>query len=245
MVHTKNKNVVHMNLKGQIMPIEKGLASKIFLCAFEKPKSGYELGYDIYGHDHHRVRRIARELSGEGYFKAIKIEGEKHPKWLSNIDCIISKIEKEIIISDEYILKNILESKSFKFLLKEEIPKNLRDVQINSVDLILSLLDIIIIISEGNEIFRKLSSEIKTEVDYYNAINKMKEDAHLKERIHDIGKTLFEKYEDLPSDIIEDLPILFIISRRLLVVMKGFSDFGKKYYEIKPISDKISKIMET
>ena len=76
-----------------ISPIEKGLAAKIYLLAYEKPKSGWKIAHEIYGHDQHGVRDVINKLSKEGYFKPIPIGEGKHPKWLSDVDPLISKIK--------------------------------------------------------------------------------------------------------------------------------------------------------
>jgi len=75
------------------LPIEKGLSSKIYGLAYGEPKSGYELSKDIYGHYHHGVKTKINELAKENYFLEIQIEGQQHPKWLSNVEPLILKIE--------------------------------------------------------------------------------------------------------------------------------------------------------
>ena len=132
-------------------PIEKAdLTSKVFLLAYGTPRSGYSIAMKIYGHDHHGVRGIINKLSPQGYFTAISEEEGKRPKWLSNGDVLIDKIKREtfLVKHEEDVLKKILNSKAFRYLIEKQTSKNLEDLSMSAMEFILGYLDIMIIISK-------------------------------------------------------------------------------------------------
>ena len=81
------------NIEEYITPIEDGLASKIYFLSYEKPKSAYEIAFEIYDRYHHSIIGKIHELKDQGYFNSIKLVGKKHPKWISNVEPLISIIE--------------------------------------------------------------------------------------------------------------------------------------------------------
>lgn len=108
------------------MPIEKGLASKIYLLAYPEPKSGYEIAKEIYGHDHHRVRTVIKKLAEEGYFMTIEKDEWKWPKWISNVGPLIKRIQetnrnRNINMSDfdKYVIRKLLDNFHFRDIIKE------------------------------------------------------------------------------------------------------------------------------
>ena len=82
------------------------------------------------------------------------------------------------------------------------------------------------------------------EFNYDFAINKIQKDEKLMKKIRKIAVKLFEE-KDLPPEVVKDLPYLFIIPKNLTAPIKGLSDFGKKYYEVKSFFQDISKLFET
>ncbi|KYK19946.1 hypothetical protein AYK24_04620 [Thermoplasmatales archaeon SG8-52-4] len=118
------------NVEEYITPIEDDLASKIYFLAYEKPKSAYEISYEIYDKYHHSIIGKIHELKDLGYFNSIKIIGKKHPKWLSNVEPLISIIEFKLsnvkyksqqIVKlnslDKFILKKILDCSFFRLIV--------------------------------------------------------------------------------------------------------------------------------
>jgi len=231
----------------EIQPIEKaGLASKVFLLAYGEPQSGYSIAMKIYGHDHHGIRSIINKLSPQGYFTAISDAEDKRPKWLSNGDIIIEKIRRETLLvkHEEAVLKKILNSKAFRYLIEKQISKNLEDLSMSATEFILGYLDILIIISKEYKPFKQRGKEIDLEFNYDFAINKIQKDEKLMEKMREIAEKLFEE-EDLPLEIIKDFPSLFILPENLTARVKGLSAFGKKYYEMKPVYQAFSELLET
>ena len=83
-------------------------------------------------------------------------------------------------------------------------------------------------------------------MDYDFGLYKFKEDKKNKkliEKMVGIYKKLCEE-NDLPHDIIEEIPNVFVIPDNLTKPHKGFSESGKNYQKMKQISQEISKLSE-
>jgi hypothetical protein len=225
------------------MPIEEGLASKIYLLAFFKPCSGYEISDRIYGRDLRVVRDTIYRHAPEGYFIAISQDKRKHPKWLSNIDILVDKIGKEIRLfkSEQNVLKTVMTSRAFEYLIEKQLPDNLKDASINAVDLILTTLDTLFIISEEIQTLANRGKEHDMIMDYDNAIFNIQNDKKLMKYLQKTLKKLC-KEKELPEEIIEDIPRIFVFSYAITQQYSGISEFGKKYHEMKLISQQISKL---
>ena len=231
-----------------ISPIEKGLAAKIYLLAYKKPKSGWKIAHEIYGHDQHGVRDVINKLSKEGYFKPIPIGEGKHPKWLSDVDPLISKIKHKIKKSEDskkslnqfdvFVLRKVLDSRAFRYLIGGRISSDLEDALMfySATEFILSYLDILIIISKKNEVLKQFCKKIKNENDYETTISNFQEDEEVTRVIQKLVVHLFGKdKKELPLEVIDDLSYLFIIPRKVTTSIKGLSDFGEKYYMMEPV----------
>lgn len=139
---------MNLDLDKYEMPIERGLPSKIYYCAYEEPKSGYKISFEIHGKPHHRIKTKINELKDEGYFKPISIDGNKYPKWISCVEPLISMIQfykkqENVKFSefDKYILKKLLDSEAFrKYVSNPQELKNIRG-DFNAVEHILQKLD--------------------------------------------------------------------------------------------------------
>ena len=223
-----------MTENGEKMPIEEGLASKIYLLAFFKSCSGYEISKKIYDDDFRVVRDTIYKLAPEGYFIAIPQGKGKHPKWLSNIDILVDKIGKEIRLfkSEQNVLKTVMKSRAFEYLIEKQMPDNLKDASINAVDLTLTTLDALFIISEEMKTLANRGKEHDMIMDYDNAILNIQNDKKLMKYLQKIFKKLCNEKE-LPGEIIEDIPYVFVFSYAITQRYSGISKFGKKYHEMK------------
>ena len=142
-----------LNIEEYIIPIEDGLASKIYFLAYEKPKSAYEIAFEVYDRYHHSIIGKIHELEVEGYFNSIRVSGKKHPKWLSNVDPLISIIEyklnnvelkskQKVKLNslDKYILKKLLDCSFFRLIVANCYEVEFRG-GFNAVEHILQQLD--------------------------------------------------------------------------------------------------------
>ena len=107
----------------EILPIEKGNASKIYGLAYYEPKSGYKIA-KIIGTQTHHINEKIKELYKQGYLKKIKKKEWRWPKWQSKIKPLITKIEnikkeEKIILSDldREILYAKLNDKFLRFVI--------------------------------------------------------------------------------------------------------------------------------
>jgi len=219
----------------KIMPIEKGLASKIYLLAYPEPKSGYEIANEIYGHDHHRVRTIIKELAEEGYFERVEKDEWKYPKWLSSVEPLFNRIKK--IKSEEGITFTAVENKiifhlldfcTFREYIETRVPRNLKDSSINATDFILDNLEFILILTAKMKTIHSDRMPINDERSIVGHMEFFKNG--WREPIQKIWKddfySIFKAYIFFMSVIIPD---------EFIEKTKAMSSFGEKYYSIEPL----------
>lgn len=253
--------VVCMKEKTKKMPIEKGLAAKIYLLAYPKPKSGYEIAKEIYGYDHHRVRDVIKELAKEDYLIPVKEDEWRHPKWLSSVEPIIDRVKEikqaeniELTEFDIHILRRILDSQVFREYIGNYIEKLTRNfpskyhidrVMISPIDFILEEVEVTFIIDRDIKAKAKLSGEKKIfekEVRTIEEFDKMFEAYNwLKslpyERLLEIPEEHQEYFKFLWKNLNdkENLYAFFPINfpEDTLERLKRISSFGRKFYEVK------------
>ena len=173
-----------LNIEDYITPIEDGLASKIYFLAYEKPKSAYEIAFEIYDRYHHSIIGKIHELEDEDYFYSIKVPGKKHPKWLSNAEPLISIIESKLNNTDyklnsleKYILKKILDCSYFRLIVANCYEVEFRG-GFNAVEHILQQLDYYMTFFLKTKTYRIVSSNIEklfsNTNEYKQLLNKLK-----------------------------------------------------------------------
>lgn len=233
----------------------KNLKDTIFLTIYSEPRYASEVSKILYGKENKRVfleiKKLVNDnwLTESSYTAQINDKRSKTRKYYqARIDPIIVYIEKssEKLLgrTEEHFLKSILDSQAFKYLIKKQLPQDLKVRSVNAIDFILTYLDILFIISDRNELFRKRSKGIKKISDYENAIEGLKKDKKFIAKLPELTEILFRQ-KDVQPEVKKHLPYLFIIPEKLSFCHPGFSDFGKKYYGITSISRGVSKLLET
>lgn len=243
-----------------IMPKEE-LTHKVYLATFDEPRYLMEIGKLIYGVEEKTYPKLSGEKGAikkclrKGWIKDVtdfieipepkKSGFEKRRYYKAKIDPILEQIKKEtpFIGSDLEIIEKILNSKAFKYLIKKQISKGLKTISINAFDFILTYFDILMIISKEYKPFVNHRNVTAIEFDYIFAINKVKRDEKMMNKIKKIAIKLFDE-KNLPKNVIQDFPYLFIFPGTLIHNIHGLSEFGKKYYEMKLIFQEISKLLE-
>jgi len=244
------------------MPVEGGLASKIYLVAYDtQPKSGYEIAKEIYGHDHHGVREIIKKLAKEGYFTPVEKEGWKYPKWLSSVEPIIKRVKEikqveniELTEFDIHVLRKILDSEIFRehiqkhidMLMPKDMPRYHVDLIVGKspIDFILEEVDVLFIIyrdikekAKQNNEREMFVGEVKTIEEFdklLEAYTWLKSLPH--ERLADIPEEQREYFEFLWHKLSETDTYAFLpinLPDDTLERFKGISNFGRKYEEVK------------
>lgn len=230
------------------LPIEKGLSSKIYGLAFEKPKSGYELSIEIYDHYHHGVKTKINHLFKEGYLLEIPIEGQKHPKWLSDIEPLIIKIESILNSKDQFltdfekkVLRKRFNNEFFRRLSKNDFHYEIKTGPCNAVDSILGGFEMGLIIGENISYFREQSEKINTEIEYDKYLQQTKKlFESYKQRTPDIyakARGQFDTNEDfldsMTHSVVSPLP------KSLFEKCKGVSSLGRKFHDIEWLIDNV------
>lgn len=240
-----------INLEEDLMPVESGLAAEIYLHAYEKPKSSYEISFEIYGHYHHGINTIIKELSNEKYFLPISIEGKKHPKWISSIEPLVSMIEynkkqENIVFSDleKHIIRKVIDSEAFRKISSNQyIYQQIRG-DFNAVEFLLMKLDCFAIeYLKSKALCRlgtNLDSNIKNIEQYDRFIEKNlnhKPDGNVDDSISN-----FIEYQTK----IKKEPIPALIDNKKLVgkIMKEFDKLNYCFYVPKTLMEKIIGVSE-
>jgi hypothetical protein len=101
-------------------PFNNQLFNKIYVCAYEKPKSGYKLSMEIYGYPHkgnYILKVIKRHPE---YFKPINEKNNPYPKYQSKTQPLLDYISNKIDINqtNKNALKKIINSKEFKAFIQ-------------------------------------------------------------------------------------------------------------------------------
>lgn len=210
-----------LNIEEYITPIEDGLASKIYFLAYEKPKSAYEIAFKIYDKYHYSIISKIHELEVEGYFNSIKVPGKKHPKWLSNVDPLISIIESKLNnleykakqkvklnILDKYILKKILDCSFFRLIVANCFEVEFRG-GFNAVEHILQQLDYFMTFFLKTKRYWIVSSSIEKSFsnikEYKEFLNKLKKDYSMNEFIINFTNLLYYDPTTKTSKIFSEL----------------------------------------
>ena len=232
-VPKKEKRVsMDIVLENYLMPVEYGLSSKIYFLAYEKPKSAYEISFEIYDKYHHSIITKINELKEDNFFMPITIKGKKHPKWLSSIEPLISMIyfikEKDKVSFTElekHILVKILDSEAFrKFTSNKQIYKQIRG-DFNAIDFILMKLDCLAIEYLSSkaicEIGIIIDKKIKNKEQYDNFIKESLESSSMEDLIDVIsdGKEYYREVKKKQSS--EDMGN----------ILRGMSVKGRKKFK--------------
>ena len=188
------------------LPIEIGLASKIYGLAYNEPVSGYQLANWI-GTQPHHVNAKIKELYNGGYLRKITNPKWRWPKWRANVKALVKKVVSikeseniQLTKLDQEVLLNRLSSKYFRDIAQNDIKYHLKqENNVNSVDEILSFFEMLILLMSQSPEYIKECIKITNKEQYEKAI------LEVKNEVNDlIGKIKFKKFADNISD--EDIP---------------------------------------
>jgi len=241
-------------LENYLMPVEYGLSSKIYFLAYEKPKSAYEISFEIYDKYHHSIITKINELKEDNFFMPVTIKGKKHPKWLSSIEPLISMIyfikEKDKVSFTElekHILAKLLNSEAFRiYTSNKQIYKQIRG-DFNSIDFILMKLDCLAIEYLSSkaicEIGIIIDKKIKNKEQYDNFIKESLESSSMEDLIDVIsdGKEYYREVKKKPipkwfenKQVLQELFHVYnkmkhciYVPKSLMEKIKGVSEFGQ------------------
>lgn len=76
-------------------PFNSDVFSKIYACAFEKEKSGYEISKEIYGYDKKAHYILEKIRSYPEYFETIQNINNKNPKYRSKVNPLVNILFKK------------------------------------------------------------------------------------------------------------------------------------------------------
>jgi len=245
-IHVSSKGVYNMKKNDQL-PVEKGTASKIYGLAYYEPRSGYGIARVIGSQTHHVNSKI-KELYKYGYLLKIEKKEWRWPRWQSNANILVKKIEqikqKENITFtklDKHVLYERLNNSLFRELAYGDFCVELKENQNpNAIDSILSQFEIISILMEQFSWFIEDCNRIHTEEDYQNAIQ---QDRNILEKLYVVLK--FKELSD--STKIEDIPKLHIQFEKKLRKKIEFSKFNETityFKESKQLIKADTKIFE-
>lgn len=184
------------------LPVEKGLASKIYGLAFKDPQSGYSLAQQIGSQPHHVNAKI-KELYKQKYLLKIEKKEWKYPRWQSNPETLIIKIEqikqKENITFTE-LDKQVLIERFNNYFFKQFFHSSFRRELIinpnpNAIDQILSVFETVTRLMEQFSDYIEECQKIITVKDYQEMIQKQKDS--LKDFY---GKLKLKKIADIIKD---------------------------------------------
>lgn len=241
---------MELDLEKYEMPIERGLPSKIYYSAYEEPKSGYKISFEIHGKPHHRISTKLKELKKEGYFKTVSIKGSKNPKWISSVEPLISIIQfykKQENIKftdlDKHILKKLLDSEAFrKYVSNPEQLINVRG-DFNSVYYILEKLDCLSIEYLSSKAICDIGAiinNIKNKEQYDNFIKESLESSSMNDLI-DVISDLEEYYTE---EIKKPIPTWSNNRRVLDQLYQVFNKLIYIFYIPKSLMEKIIGVTE-
>ena len=215
-------------------PFKNQLFSKIYTCAYEHEKSGYELSKEIYGYDKkaHHILQIIRK--NPNYFKQITQKDSKHPKYISKATPLVNKILQGIDIdtNTKRLLKNTLESKSFRTYINYKMGVK----TINDITIFISILASSIYVLRHHyfpklDEFRKIGFDFETMKNIYGKLEKIYK-KNVPSNIKDIHNTDFlnlgtivgDAFKKLPEDLINHLiklsPYAHIMPQTTIAVLK-------------------------
>lgn len=242
---------MNINLEEYLMPIEFGLPAKIYLHAYEKPKSSYEISFEIYDKYHHGINTIIKKLNPEGYFLPVSIEGKKHPKWISSVEPLVSMIEynkkqQNIVFSDleKHIIRKVIDSEAFRSISSNQyIYQKIRG-DFNAVEFLLIKLDCLAIEYLKSKALCRLGTILDVNIKNIEQYDRF------------IEKTLTQKPEDNVDNFISNFieyqtkckkePIPPLIDNKKLVsnIMKEYDKLNCCFYVPKTLMDKIKGVSE-
>lgn len=179
-IHVSSKGVYNMKKNDQL-PVEKGTASKIYGLSYYEPRSGYGIAKEIGSQPHHVNAKI-HDLYKKGYLLKIEKKEWPWPRWQSNANVLVKKIEqikqKENITFtklDKHVLYERLNNSFFRQLAYDDFCFELKENQNpNAIDSILSYFEILSILMEQFSFYVEECNNIHTEEDYQNIIQKKK-----------------------------------------------------------------------
>lgn len=241
---------MELDLEKYEMPIERGLPSKIYYSAYQEPKSGYKISFEIHGKHHHRINTKINELKDEGYFKPVSIDGCKHPKWVSCVEPLISMIQfykKQENVKftelEKYILKKLLDSEAFrKYVSNPEELKNVRG-DFNSVYYILEKLDCLAIEYLSSKAICEIGTiieNIKNEDQYDNFIKESLKSSSMNDLI-DVISDVKEYHKEV---IKKPIPKWFENKKVLEELYQNFNNLKYCIYVPKSLMEKIIGVTE-
>ena len=237
----------------------KNVKHTIYLLIFCEPRYAFEISKILYGRENKAVFAEIKQLVNDNWIVEASVpfveKDEKGDKragqrkyYNARIDPIISHIEKitNIILDENDLspLRRTIDSRPFRYLVEKNVPENFKEIPIDSIDFILTCLDVLFIISNRTKMFKKLQPGPRDIEDNYGKIVKsLKTNKKFIEKTPKLLELLYDQ-TDVPDPVKENFSTLFVIPRRLAFNHPGFSDFGRKYFETEEVSQEISKLLE-
>jgi hypothetical protein len=193
--------------ENDLLPVEKGLASKIYGLAFRDPQSGYSLAQQI-GTQPHHVNAKIKELNEQKYLLKKEKKGWKYPRWQSNPEILVKKIEQikqkdniKLTELDKKVLSERFNNYLFRSICYNTFQAELKEnPNANAIDYILSAFEIFTILMQQFSGFSENCQKIITEEDYQRIIQKERAfvaDLNADLKLKDFLDTM--KDEDIPK----------------------------------------------
>jgi len=248
-IHVSLKGVYNMKKNNQLS-VEKGTASKIYGLAYDEPRSGYSIAKEIGSQPHHVNAKI-HELYKEGSLLKIEKKEWTHPKWQSNANILVKKIEqtkqKENITFtkfDKQVLYERFNNSLFRQLAYGGFCVEFKEnPNANAVDSILCDFDTGLIVAENISYFREKCEKINTEKEYNNYIQQQRKTfesyKHKEPKLYSKARLNFNTDEDLIDSMIHS--ILSPLPKSLFEKCRGISSIGRKFQDIKLLIDEVTK----
>lgn len=219
----------------------KILAEKTFFLTYIKPNE-----YNAYQLDSFfSVPRgeVYKSLKTENYFDTYIgrnnncRKGREEKLLYGRVEPVIDRIKTVVALNpfDEYILKDKLTSKFFRFFLESKLSYLKRVNSINSMEEILGCFDVLLVIIAEWKLVQGLINNIDSIDAYVSEKNKLAKE--IDERLN-----FTEKIGNMPLDIYKEFPIFCLFPKSVLVKVKGISVLGIIINEVEPLLNGINEL---
>ena len=213
------------------LPIEKGLASKIYGLAYNEPVSGYQLAKEI-GTQPHHVNDKIKQLHKDGHLIKISNPNWRWSKWRANVNPLVKKIvsikkDKKINLTklDQEVLFDHLSSKYFRQLICNDIKYQLKKGNtVDSVEEILSGFEMFTLFMVQNRDYVEKCLKITNREQYE------KEILEARKRVDDLLLRIDVKlFSDNISD--EDIIKIYNVFKKRNMIMISLEEFQSRILE--------------
>jgi len=135
------------------LPIEKGVPAKLYILAYEKPKSKYRLSMDLYGAERKHAKDTVTKLAEGGYLIPVENEEWQDPKWIANTKPIVKEIQRRkekdrdpLTDRELEIIDEIISADQFRKYVGSNISEDFAQKRINGLEAIIIVLDLYMIL---------------------------------------------------------------------------------------------------